>query len=223
MQEIVTPSGSRAIRKNGVLYQHLDLDNPRTLRSFTSGRWYQDVGDDTKEDMPPLRPVQINSRPKGMFFDGPKGPVLVAAGDFVARDADGQLSLLPAERVRNHVVLPVPASAPREKIEDAARSTLERTSRVREVARSRAGDREPSPISVREDDEGRAMLVSTLPDGREKIWKTFAWKKAAETFLADDEKHAGLLKSHKTACERMRSVNDMAHAFRMDRRAGQDR
>lgn len=67
------------------------------------------------------------------------------------------------------------------------------------------------------------MLVSDLPNGREKTWKTFAWKEAAEAFLADDEKHADLRKRHEATCRSIQSVSDMAHAFRTDRKAGMER
>ena len=223
MQEFVTRSGARAIRTDGGLFQHLDLDNPHTFRAFTSGKWHQDLGDGSSADMPPLRPVQIRSFTKGMFFDGADGPVLVAPGDFVARDAEGEVSRLPAERVRDHVILRVSADAPRKEVEDAGRLVLERTSRIREAARSGADGEVPSPISIREDDKGRALLVSNLPDGREKTWKAFAWKEAAEAFLADGEKYADLRKRHEATCRSIQSVNDTAHAFRMDRKAGLDR
>ncbi len=223
MEEIVTPTGARVCRNNGVLYQHLDFSNPRTQQSFASSNWHQDIGGDAEMKMPSLRPVHLRSFPKGMFFDGSNGPVLVAPGDFVARDADGGASRVPAERVRDFVALRVPADAPRAKIDEAGRSVLERTSRVRELARSRADEEAPSPISIKEDENGRAALVSYLPDGREKTWKSFAWKEAAEAFLADEKKHADLLKSHEAACKNIRSVNDLAHAFRMDRKAGLER
>lgn len=141
----------------------------------------------------------------------------------MARDADGEASHLPAGRVRDHVVLRVSEDAPRAEVDEAARSALARVSSVRDAARSRADGQELSPISVKEDDRGRATLVSSLPDGRERVWKKFAWKEAAEAFLADGEKHADLRKSHEAACKSIRSVNEMAHAFRMDRRSGLDR
>ena len=67
----------------------------------------------------------------------------------MARDVDGQVSRLPAERVRDHAILRVSPDAPREDIEGAGRCVLERTARIREAARAEADGKAPSPISIK--------------------------------------------------------------------------
>jgi uncharacterized protein YifE (UPF0438 family) len=219
MQKIISQSGERHLRKDGKFYRRLDAKDPDFLKAFSSRGWSQNIGAPSDSEMPPMNPVKMVSFPQGTFFEKETGPVLVPAGDFLSRDADGVLSHVPAEDVKNYVAVRVEEEATRTEVEAAASKAIARIEQVRKVARAQSQNIDQSPISLKEDDQGRALLVSSLPDGREKVWKSFAWKEAAEKFLGDEKKHADLLKQHEKACRSARGVDDMAHAFRMARKA----
>lgn len=220
MEQIKLASGRRAFRKDGLLYQELDLGAEPVQRALAREKWQQYIGAPADTDLPPAKPVKLISRPKPMCVENEGSILFVPAGDFIAQDMDGRCSVVPAERVRDYTALAVASDAGREEAEAAARDTLKRISTMRTAARARSDQEAPSSISISEDKEGRGLLVSTLPDGRERIWKTFGWRSAAETFLSDPANRQTLERQHSEACRSLEGIQNVAHAYRMDRKMG---
>ena len=219
MEFITLPSGRRVIRTAGAVYQETSLDADHLVRDFASARWSQDIGGDGETEMPSVAPVQLVVARANMFFARDEGdPLLVTRNDCLARGVDGHLFAVPTERVRNFASLPVDRQASRDEVQVAAAAMSERVLRTRQAAKLRAEGEEISPISIREDDEGRALLVSTLADGREKTWKRFGWRSAAEDHLADPKNRAALDNEHARVSQAAAKMVDHIDALRRARR-----
>lgn len=223
MKVIPLPSGGTAIQKNGLLFQELNIHSPAHKDMLSREKWRQDLGDPKEESLPPTNPVKMMSIPKPMFAGQSGNYTFFTAGDFLARDADGGVECIPAQRVRDFAFLPVKGDAQRVDVDTAARDVLERVGRVRTAARIQSDGSAKSPISIKEDEKGRTILVSTLAGGEEKKWKTFAWRSAAEDFLKDDKKRSSLEESHAKATRRSQSMLDVAHSLNMSRKRDLER
>lgn len=219
MEFITLPSGRRVIRAGGAVYQETSLDADHLVRDFAAARWSQDIGGDGETEMPSVAPVLLVVARANMFFAQDQGdPLLVARNDGLARCVDGHLFAVPMERMRNFASLPVGREATQDEITAAAAAMSERVLRTRQAAKLRAEGEQVSPISIREDDEGRALLVSTLADGRERTWKRFGWRSAAEDHLSDPKNRAALESEHARASLAAGKMQDHIDALRRARR-----
>lgn len=215
MKEITLPSGRRALKDGDTLYQEESLERAPLQATLSSARWYQDLGETESGDPPAPNPVKLVEARKAMFFE-PKGDkrLLVEKGDWLSVDLNGTLSVVPGERVRAFSALHVGDNPTPEHIQKVAQDVVDRIARAREAAREQG-----SPLSTREDDTGRGLIVSTLPDGRETTWKTFASLADADRHLEDPKRRKSLEEAHSKSARSVKSMSGMAESFRRDRNA----
>lgn len=221
MTMITTPSGRRALKKDDTLYQEFAPTPEIRDARFQKQPWRQDTTPDPKTGDIKINPVQMTTTPKPMFFETKEGEfITVQGGDVIARDLDGKLSKVAIEQTRNHLFLNTSPSDDRNAIVAASEKAIQRTQAVKSAAQNQAPDH---PFIIEQDKQGRSIITSTMPSGREQTWKTFADQDYAENFLNDEKKVAELKKKHEKSVRSDEGVRDMALSMAMKKKQDSQR
>lgn len=221
MTIITTPSGRRALKQDGTLYQEFAPSAELQDARFQKQPWRQNTTPDPQTGDIKVNPVQMVTTPKPMFFENQEGAfVTVKGGDIIARDIDGKLIAIETENTRGHLFLNTKPEDDRSAIMAAGEKAVQRALAVKSKAQDKAPDH---PFIIEQDKQGRTIITSTMPSGREKTWKTFSGPDYAEKFLKDEKKVADLKKQHDKSARADKGVSDMAHAMALNRKQDAER
>lgn len=221
MTIITTPSGRRALKQNGTLYQEFAPNAELQDAKFQKQPWRQNTTPDIQTGDIKINPVQMVTTPKPMFFANQEGAfVTVKAGDIIARNIDGELNAIATENTHGYLFLNIKPNDERSAIMAAGKKAVQRTQAVKYKAQEKIPDH---PFFIEQDKQERTIITSSMPSGRQKTWKTFARQDYAEKFLKDEKKVAELKKQHEKSVHADKSVSNMAHAMSMIRKQDAER